>query len=364
MCGVWIGGWTLVVWDFKWFKVWGNCSAIRSFGQLMHVHSIIAQSVRSLTVSAIAQVIRRYIASLPDARGKVIVYCHDRGITDSLSKSLYCPAYDSKVIDREGVLERFISSDNGTVVATSSLGLGVDAPSVDAVLHVGAPRSLEDYAQESGRAGRDGRASRAVIFLSDRVNAPVDGDKARRAALLEYIQREADVKTCRRVVLDKYMDGKIRKSRPNRCIDGEEPCDVCAAEPPDSQRVGTASAAQHLDTPVLSNADEAEFAMQEARMSVQRSKVTASVRAEQLTLEQLRRCLIWWTTHCQICMVQGGEALHDVRTCTAPTAGGIRDSARRLRSMLHFAKFSGCYYCMVPQELCSRWTKDPRWGWK
>jgi len=32
--------------------------------------------------------------------------------------------------------------------------------------------------------------------------------------------------------------------------------------------------------------------------------------------------------------------------------------------MLHFAKFSGCYYCMVPQELCNRWTKDPGWGWK
>ena len=318
-------------------------------------------SLRTLTISAIAQVIARYIAALPDTRGKVIVYCHERAITDSLSKSLHCAAYHSKVIDREGVLERFISSDNGTVVATSSLGLGVDAPGVDAVLHAGAPRSLEDYAQESGRAGRDGRVSQAVIFLANRLNAPADSDKGRRAALLEYIQREANVKTCRRVVLDKYMDGK--KDRLG-CTDSEEPCDVCAAKRLDRQGANTASAVQHLDMPVLSDADEAEFAIQEARMSVQRSKVTASVRAEQLTLEQLRHCLIWWTTHCPICMAQASEASHDIRTCTAPLAATVRDSATRLRSMLHFAKFSGCYYCMVPQELCSRWTKDPKWGWK
>jgi hypothetical protein len=182
--------------------------------------------------------------------------------------------------------------------------------------------------------------SQAVIFLGSRVDAPADGDQGRRAALLEYIQREADVKTCRRVVLNKYMDGKIDgKPVRNGCTNGKELCDVCAAERLDGQE---------SDVPVLSDADEAEFAMQEARMSVQRSRVTASVRVEQLTLEQLRYCLIWWTIYCPICMVQGSEALHDMRTCTAPMAGGVRDSARRLRLMLHFAKFSRCYYCMAP----------------
>jgi superfamily II DNA helicase RecQ len=314
------------------------------------------QSPAMTAVDRAAQVIGRYITGLPEPRGKVIVYCHEIGITDRLSKSLDCAAYHSKVINREDVLERFISSDDETIAATSSLSMGVDVPGVDAVLHVGAPRSLVDYAQESGRAGRDGRASQAVIFLGNLVDAPADRDQGRRAALLEYVQREADIKTCRRVVLDKYMDGEMDGVPVrNSCTDGEEPCDVCAAERLDGQE---------LDMPVLSDADEAEFAMQEARMSVQRSKVTASVRAEQLTLEQLRHCLIWWTTHCPICMVQGSEALHDMRTCTAPMAGAVRDSARRLRSMLHFAKFSGCYYCMVPQELCSRWAKDPRWGWK
>ena len=79
------------------------------------------------------------------------------------------------------------------------------------------------------------------------------------------------------MVLDKYMDGKIDGvSVRNGCTDGKELCDVCAAERLDSQE---------LDMPVLPDANKAEFAMQEAQISVQRSKVTASVRAEQLTLE-------------------------------------------------------------------------------
>ena len=49
------------------------------------------------------------------------------------------------MIDREGILKQFIFSNNRTVVAINLLGLGVDIPSIDAVLYVGALRSLKDY---------------------------------------------------------------------------------------------------------------------------------------------------------------------------------------------------------------------------
>ena len=52
--------------------------------------------------------------------------------------------------------------------ATNALGLGVDAPAIRAVVHVGVVRRLRDYAQESGRAGRDGQASEAVIVRAAR----------------------------------------------------------------------------------------------------------------------------------------------------------------------------------------------------
>jgi len=44
------------------------------------------------------------------------------------------------------VLKRFISGNNGTIIATSLLGLGVDVPGVDVVLYLGAPRLVKDYA--------------------------------------------------------------------------------------------------------------------------------------------------------------------------------------------------------------------------
>jgi len=44
------------------------------------------------------------------------------------------------------MLKRFISSNNGTIIATSSLGLGVNVPSIDVVLYLEAPRSVKDYA--------------------------------------------------------------------------------------------------------------------------------------------------------------------------------------------------------------------------
>src|SRR5204863_6907883 len=57
----------------------------------------------------------------------------------------------------------------GTVkilVATSALGLGIDYSHVRFVIHQGQSRSLMDFSQESGRAGRDGKEARSIIFTS------------------------------------------------------------------------------------------------------------------------------------------------------------------------------------------------------
>jgi ATP-dependent DNA helicase RecQ len=55
---------------------------------------------------------------------------------------------------------------HGAIVGTTSLGEGLDIENIRIVLHVNLPWSVRSYAQETGRAGRDGLASRAILVIN------------------------------------------------------------------------------------------------------------------------------------------------------------------------------------------------------
>ena len=85
---------------------------------------------------------------------------------------------------------------------TTVFGMGVDVPNVHTVIHYSPPTDVDDYFQESGRAGRDGKSSEAVIFqytgcLLGHVTNKLKGycklstDEYRRAELLRYFLSSA-----------------------------------------------------------------------------------------------------------------------------------------------------------------------------
>jgi ATP-dependent DNA helicase RecQ len=102
-----------------------------------------------------------------------IIYCLSRREVDATAEWLResgvrARPYHAGLDDatRHANQDAFLEEQVEVVVATVAFGMGIDRPDVRFVLHAGAPRSLEHYQQESGRAGRDGLPAECVLITS------------------------------------------------------------------------------------------------------------------------------------------------------------------------------------------------------
>ncbi len=171
-----------------------------------------------------------------------VIYCQSRAKVERIASWLqdqgiqalpYHAGMDSQ--QRQTNLEQFLRQDGIVMVATIAFGMGIDKPDVRYVLHLGIPKSIEAYYQETGRAGRDGLPSAAYLLYGvndlvlqrrrlDESEAPEERKRVERYQL-DTMQGLCETSQCRRQVLLGYFGDHLEKPCGN--------CDTCL-NPPES----------------------------------------------------------------------------------------------------------------------------------
>lgn len=169
-----------------------------------------------------------------------IIYCFSRKNVDSLTEKLCTKGiralnYHAGLSDvtRAENQENFLNNKVDVMVATLAFGMGINKPDVRYVIHFDLPKSLEQYYQEIGRAGRDGKESTALLLFSRADIRKIqfllsnDLNNEKEEKLLQGMIQYAQSKTCRRNVLLSYFGENFIESKSQvECC-----CDICTHGP-------------------------------------------------------------------------------------------------------------------------------------
>ena len=156
--------------------------------------------------------------------GSCIVYCISRNATEEVcgvlkNLGVECEFYHAGLSPkrRGEIHSKFARDEIECIIATIAFGMGIDKPDIRLIIHYGAPKEMESFMQEVGRAGRDDLPSRCVVFHSakdsmilQRIVLPgLDWNstlKEYRAKMMQKMEMFLRSNQCRRQQLLEHFD--------------------------------------------------------------------------------------------------------------------------------------------------------------